>query len=316
MALTSELIRANAAISGLTDEQVQAIVTLSQNDENAVIAKKTGEIYGGLDADILATSGIAKNGTEKTFDYAKRVIGEINERAKAVDGLNVQIAELTKEKARLEKVVADGGADAEARKQLKQAQTDLSAITTQYNALKQEYDDAKSKHASELLGLKINGEFANITSGLKFKADYPQAVLDVITRQAVDKVKAMFPSYVDDGQGGQRLVFKATADGEILRNAQNGLNPFTASELVTKELTDMGVLETPRKQGGAGSKEEQSGGGGGTMTIAGARTRVEASEIITQNLLKRGLVNGSREFQEEFNKAWKENNISALPTTM
>ena len=64
--LTREILVANAALSGLSDEQITAITALSQNDENSVIAKKTGEIYGALDADILAVSGIAKNGTEKT----------------------------------------------------------------------------------------------------------------------------------------------------------------------------------------------------------------------------------------------------------
>ena len=52
MALTIDVLRANAALAGLTDEQLTAITTLSVNDENSVIAKKTGEIYGGLDADI------------------------------------------------------------------------------------------------------------------------------------------------------------------------------------------------------------------------------------------------------------------------
>lgn len=63
--LTREILVANAALSGLSDEQIAAITTLSQNDENSVIAKKTGEIYGALDADILAVSGVAKNGAEK-----------------------------------------------------------------------------------------------------------------------------------------------------------------------------------------------------------------------------------------------------------
>ena len=71
MALTNELLNANAATAALTDEQKTAIVEMSRNDEQAVIGQKTGEIYGGLDADILAASGIAKNGTEKTYDYAK-----------------------------------------------------------------------------------------------------------------------------------------------------------------------------------------------------------------------------------------------------
>ena len=142
MALTKEILKANAALSALTDEQLENIVTLSANDENAVIAKKTGEIYGGLDADILAASGIGKNGTEKTFDYAKRVIGEIKGKADGADKLNSQIAELTKEKAKLEKAIAEGTSDAETAKQLKQATADLKAVTNQYNELKTKYDTA------------------------------------------------------------------------------------------------------------------------------------------------------------------------------
>ena len=55
--LTREILVANAALAGLTDEQIAAITTLSANDENSVIAKKTGEIYGGLDADIFVVGG-------------------------------------------------------------------------------------------------------------------------------------------------------------------------------------------------------------------------------------------------------------------
>ena len=129
MALTTEVLNANAALSGLTDEQKAAIVLLSSNDENSVIAKKTGEIYGGLDADILAASGIAKNGIEKTFDYAKRVIGEIKSKAEAAGGLQSKVDDLMKEKARLEELVSKGGSDAETRRLLDPARADLDNVT-------------------------------------------------------------------------------------------------------------------------------------------------------------------------------------------
>ena len=92
MALTTELLKGNAATAGLSDEQINAVVEMSKNDETAVIGQKTGEIYGGLDADILAASGIAKNGAEKTYDYAKRVIGEIKGQAGDAQQLQSQIA--------------------------------------------------------------------------------------------------------------------------------------------------------------------------------------------------------------------------------
>lgn len=310
--ITKELIQANAVFSTLSDEQINAIVTLSQNDENAVIAKRIGEIYGGLDADILTASGISKNGTEKTFDYAKRVIGEIKTAADSVAGLHNQIESLTKEKTRLEKAIAEGSADAETKKALAQAHKDLASVTKSYTDLKSEYDAAKGNHAKEILGLKMDGEFSNALSGIKFKADLPATVVEVIRKQAIEKVKGMFPEYVDDGNGGQRLVFKATENGEVARNPENGLNPYTAAELVQKELTAMGVIDTGRKQQGAGAGADTKPSAG-SVDVSAARTQNEAYEAITKTLLSQGKLIGSKDFEEGMQQAWKDNNIQALP---
>ena len=314
MALTTELLNANAALAALTDEQKTAIVEMSRNDETAVIGQKTGEIYGGLDADILAASGIAKNGSEKTYDYAKRVIGEIKGQAGNAAQMQSQIAELTKEKARLEKVVADGGSDAETKKALTQAKADLANVTKEFTDLKTKYDAAENEHAKALFGMKIDGEFAKATAGLKFKADLPASVTSVLTEQAVAKVKAMNPEYIDDGNGGKTLAFME--NGAVKRNPENNLRPFTAAELVAKELSTMGVLESGRKQTGAGSTGgHETGGTRGTVDLSGARTQNEAHEIIAKQLMAQGKVNGSKEFTDAMAQAWKDNHdvIKALP---
>ena len=241
MALTNELLNANAALSGLTDEQKAAIVEMSRNDESTVIGQKTGEIYGGLDADILAASGIAKNGTEKTYDYAKRAIGELKSQAGNAAQLSAQIAELTKEKTRLEKVISDGSLDTEAKKELTKVKADLANVTKEYTDLKTAFDTAKTEHEKALFGIKLDGEFAKATAGLKFKADMPAAVVDVLKAQAVEKVKAMAPEYIDDGEGGKVLAFME--NGAVKRNPNNALNPYTAAELLTDTLKGMGVLE-------------------------------------------------------------------------
>lgn len=314
MALTTELLKGNAATAGLSDEQINAVVEMSKNDETTVIGQKTGEIYGGLDADILAASGIAKNGTEKTYDYAKRVIGEIKAQAGNATELQNQIAELTKEKGRLEQVIAKGGADAETKRALEQAKADLGNVTREYAELKTKYDTAQTEHEKALFGMKIDGEFAKATAGLKFKADLPQSVVSVLTEQAVAKVKAMNPEYIDDGNGGKVLAFMD--NGTPRRNPENNLRPFTAAELVAKELTTMGVLETGRKQTGAGSQGGGTGGqGSGTVDLSGARTQDEAHEIIVKQLLAQGKVNGTKEFDDAMAQAWKDNReaIKALP---
>ena len=312
MALTTELINGNAILNALTDEQKAIIIEMSRNDEASVIGQKTGEIYGGLDADILAASGIAKNGTEKTYDYAKRVISEIKEKAGKLDESLKQIDALSAEKARLEKVIADGGADAETKRQLTQAQTDLASVTKSFTDLKAQYDEQKEKHVKELFGIKLDSEFSRATSGLKFRADIPQNVTDVIVSQAIAKVKGMYPEYIDDGKGGKILAFKDAENGAIMRNPEKNLNPYTASELVEKELKTMGVLESGRKQNGAGTKP-QGGNGSGSIDIAGARTQEEAYEAIASSLMAQGMTIGSNEFETAMSKAWAANNLKSLP---
>lgn len=311
MALTTELLKANAATAGLSDEQINAVVEMSVNDEATVIGQKTGEIYGGLDADILAASGIAKNGTEKTYDYAKRVIGEVKSKA---DGAQSQIAELSREKTRLEKALAEGGSDAETRKALNKANADLANVTKEYADLKTKYDNAEVEHQKAIFDMKIDGEFSKASAGIKFKADLPASVTSVLLSQAIAKVKGMNPEYIDDGNGGKVLAFNE--HGTTMRNPENNLRPYTASELISKELKTMGVLEEGRKQTGAGSGEILGGGSGaGGVDISGARTQDEAQEIIARQLMQQGKVNGSKEFSDAMAEAWKANKdvIKALP---
>lgn len=313
MALTKELLKANQELTALSDEQLNAIVTLSNNDENTVIAQKVGEIYGGLDNDILATSGIGKNGTEKTYEYAKRVIGEIKAKAESVDELNGKIDSLTKENAKLQKTIAEGSTDAEAAKQLKQAKADLSAITTAFNDLKKVYDESEAKHQAAIIGLQVEGELNAATSGLKFKSSIPESATKVLLQQAIAKVRGMNPEFIDNGNGGKTLVFKGD-NGEIMRNKEKQLNPYTAADLLLGELNAMGIVDNGRQQNGGGTTPPPAGNpSGGAIDVSGARTQNEAQEIIAQALMAKGLTNGSAKFQEEMTAAWKENNVSSLP---
>lgn len=306
MALTNELLSANTELSGLTDAQKAAIVELSKNDEAQVIGQRVGEIYGGLDNDILTASGIAKNGTEKTYDYAKRVIGEIKGQAAQVTNLQSQITELTNEKTRLQGIIDKGGADEETKRQLTQTKADLENVRNQYNELKTNYDNEKAEHEKTLFNVKLDGEFRTATNGLKFKADLPESARGVLLEQAIAKVKGMNPEYIDNGAGGKVLGFME--NGAVMRNPNNALRPYTAAELIARELTNMGVLDTGRQQQGAGSQQQQGGGGGGaTLDFSGAKTQSEAQDIISNHLMQQGKIKGTKAFQEAMSQIWKDN---------
>ena len=133
--------------------------------------------------------------------------------------------------------------------------------------------------------------------------------------QAIERVKAMNPEYIDDGNGGKMLAFME--NGSPMRNKENNLRYYTAAELVERELKAMDVLDTGRQQTGAGSQGGQggNGGGSGTVDISGARTQDEAHEIIAKQLLAQGKINGSKEFEDAMQKAWSDNRdiIKAVP---
>ena len=148
--ITIEMLAADAALAGLTDEQKNAIALMSKNDEEVVIGNRFREVYNRLDESIAKETGIPRNGDEKTYNYLERAARQLAAKANSVDGLNTKIADLTKERDKLKQQVAEGGDEA-TRKQLAQAQKDLDAVRTQYDTLKADFDKAKTDHAAEIL---------------------------------------------------------------------------------------------------------------------------------------------------------------------
>ena len=312
--ITLEMIQQQEALNGLTDAQREAIVTLSRNDEDTVIGNKFREVYNRLDATIEKETGVKRNGDEKTYDYLARAARDLATKANSVEGLNIKIHDLTTERDRLKKTIEDGNGDEKLKKDLQQAQRDLEAVRTQYNTLKTDYDKQKQDHAAELINFRIDNEIAGAKGAIKFKAELPETATSVLMEQAINKIKALKHEFIDDGKGGKRLVFKDANDA-IMRNAEKQLEPFTVDDLLAKELKTMGVIDEGRRQEGIETKTpkvtqtEQ----GIVIDLTGVRTQTEAQELIAQTLMKQGIANGSKAFQEAMNKAWKDNNIQTLP---
>lgn len=312
--ITIEMLQQQSALNGLTDEQRNAIVTLSKNDEEAVISKRFGEVYRQMDETIARETGIQRNGDEKTYVYLERAARELATKVNSIAGLNTRISELSAERDRLKKAVEDGTGDEKLRKDLQQAQRDLESVTNQYNTLKADYDKQKADHAAELINFRIDNELATAKGGIKFKPDLPQTATDVLMQQAVGKIKSLKHEYVDDGNGGQRLVF-IDANGAQMRNPEKQLEFYTVGDLLTKELKAMGVLDEGRKATGISTTPPKvsTQNGAIVLDLSGVRTQTEAQEVIAQTLMKQGLTNGSKAFQEAMTQAWKDNNVKSLP---
>ena len=306
--ITREILAADPALSSLSEEQITSILALNANDISAEIGKKTGEIYRLLDATIEEKTGIKRNGAEKSYLYLARAMDEFKQALPDVSALETQIITLKNEKADLEGKIA-AGAGEETRRQLTQVQAELENTKKQYADLQNTMTEKAREHEAEIFGIRVEHDVMAASKGLTFKKEIPSSVVNIMVGQAVAKVKSMNPDYIEDGNGGKRLVFRGE-DGAILNNPANKLSPFTADELLTKELTD--ILQPARRQEGTGTGPKPTGTGNAT-DISGARTRMEAHELITQQLLAQGLTIGSEAFDTAMSQAWTDNNISALP---
>lgn len=303
--LTRETIKANAVLADLTPEQISAIEKLSENDEQTVINAKVGEIHRMYDDTILKATGIERDGDEKSYKYLERAGTTLRENLEAMSKYKEKVATLQQQ-------LEQGGTDEGLKKEYNNLKAELAQTKEQFTGLQGKLQETQAEYEQRMFGMQVDHEIGQALSGITLKEDLPKSAAEVLLRQAKESVKRNKAEFIDDGQGGKRLVFR-NEDGAILNNPKNQLNPYTAAELLQSELKSMGVLEDKKKQQGAGSKPKTQGRAPGVIDIADARNQVEANEYITTHLLAKGLTRGSAEFEKASTLAWTENKIGDLP---
>lgn len=312
--LTIEMLQQNSALTGLSEAQLNAIAEMSKNDENTVIGTKIGTLHGQYDTDILEITGIKKKDGEKSYDYAKRVLGEYKTKAESVKTVQAELdaakAQVTELQSKLEK----GAGDETLRQQLKDAKTQVAQLQTQLQTKETEFNSKKTEYETTLKNTHVDYAFQAATAGLKFKTGITEPIQKTLLNAAKAEVLAKgTPDFIEDGQGGKKLVIRG-ADGNILNNPKNNLNPYTMQELVM-ETSLRDVIETGRQQqgGGTGGFGSGSGGTGGTLDLSGIKSQVEADKAIEAHLLANGLTRDSQEFADQSMQLRTENNVANLP---
>ena len=292
MALTREIIEKN--LSGLTDEQYNAIVTMSQNDEENYMRTRTREIYNEMDETISTALGIPRNGAEKTYTYLERAAKEFAGKYADYDAIKGQVSELTKANAALQKTIEEGVADKELSSKYEVAVKDLANARKAYGQLKADFDAQKAEHEKALVSMRVDSALEAAAGSLKIRKDVNPQLAQFAVKSALDTVKV--------------LVFY-NEDGSRRNNPEKALAPFTASELIAEQLKSLGVLEEAAPGLGTGGRSPQ----GPTPTALGARTRVEADEAIEKELSARGIVRGTDKWDSEFHRLRTEYKVSELP---
>lgn len=312
--LTIDMLRQNTALAGLTDVQLTAIAEMSKNDENTVIGTKIGALHGQYDTDIFGITGIKKNDGEKSYDYAKRILTDYKNRLEGTNDLQVKLNAANTKITELQDKLAKGAGDETLKQQLKDAKAQVTQLQTQLQTKETEFNTKKTEFEKAIKDTHVDYAFQAATAGLKFKAGITEPIQKTLLNAAKAEVLAKgTPDFVEDGQGGKKLVIRG-ADGNILNNPKNNLNPYTLQELVM-ETSLKDVIDTGRQQAGGGTGDfgSGSGGTGGTLDLSGIRTQVEADKLIESHLLANGLTRDLQEFANQSMQLRNENNVASLP---
>lgn len=310
--LTIEILRQNSALSALTDEQLNVIAEMSRNDEASVIGTKIGALHGQYDTDILSVTGIAKKNGEKSYDYAKRVLTEFKAKSDSVDTLNTQLNDA---KARITKLEADlekNSGDETLKQQLKDTKALASQLQGQLQAKETEFSKQKETYEATLKNTHVDYAFETATTGLKFKSGITEPVQKTLLTAAKAEILSKgTPDFIENN--GVKVLVLRDANGNILNNPGNNLNPYTIKELLM-ETSLKDVIDTGRQQTGGGTRGGGAGSqAGGALDLSGAKNQVEAGRIIEAHLLSQGLTRDSAEFDTQFTQLRADNNVGNLP---
>lgn len=312
MALTLDILKAQEGLSGLTDEQLNSIVGLSERDEQAVIDRKYGELRGQVDTIIAAESAIKRNDGEKSSDYLTRALKAM--KAAADEGITFKDTNvtLTAEIEKLKKDIAEGKGNEQLKADLEKVQKELAAAKKINTELQEAQTKAASEYKGKLEGFRMDSELSTALSGIALKKELPEATRQALLRLA--KQNVMASKHVYDETAGS-FIFQ-DAEGNPLKD--KSLNNLTVANMLTAELERMGVLDTGRQQGGAGGQGGQGGHGGqggATADLSSAKTQSEAHDIVERQLMEQGHAKSDSNWQETFDQVWKDNlaTIEKLP---
>lgn len=273
--LTTTILKANEALNGLSDDQLNVIATLSANDENSVIGERIGQLHGQYDNDVLSVAGINKNQGEKSYDYVKRVIKDFKEKSSALE------QEVNKLKI----------AAPEESQKVKDALDKFNALQSQYHNEKSDWEKKYNDSINGLNEYKLGVEFNMATSAFKFKPEFTDSIKDALVNVAKSNVlKSYIPSW-ETVNDSEVLVFRQS-NGEIARNPENKLEPYTAKDLLKLQLKD--AIDTTNKVGGGTTPPKVENDG--LISISNAKSQIEADEIIVKHLLEEGYTRLSADF--------------------
>jgi hypothetical protein len=260
---------AKLGFKAYSDQEFQAEQKKGVDKE---IGAKIEAVHSAYDTDIQTLTGKTKLGTEKTYDFLKRAVGE------ELTARQTKIAEL-------EKTIADGSGDATMKAQLDQ----LKEKETQYQA---DIKDRDTKLFQKDVALDIRDGLRE----LKFDGSVKESLRKLAITNATSNILALATTE-KDAAGNEHIRY--VRDGKVLLDDK--AQPATAAFLLTKELAD--VLDAGQTGAGGGGTGGAGGGKGGKVNVPDTRPAdVKTQGQLMDYLAKLGVPGDTDEFDAAYEK--------------
>lgn len=295
--ITEDLIKEN--IPELQEDHIKPLVELVNNTYEKELKIEVDKVRGstfGLVDEKLKDFGYPKT-SGKTTEHLVNVLTTLKEGMMSED-TKKKMSDLEDANKKLQDQIKSDNPDVE---QLKQDyEHKLEVLNDSLKQKDELFGEVESKHKKDLIKLQLLANVPKIKDSVGEKTKelhLNKAINDLIESADLD----------DDG----KVIFRDN-DKNVLYNSANKNNPFTIEEMFDKneylkEIVDSGTTKT-----GLGSNQHQQSEKF-TMNLSGAKTRMQADEIIEKSLLAKGLTKLDPKYQEEFSKIRKENKVEQLP---
>ncbi|TPG66074.1 hypothetical protein EAH73_11940 [Hymenobacter nivis] len=240
------------------------------------IGEKTSELYTGLDNDIFSASGIAKEGTEKTYDYAKRVIGGLKS---APTALQTEIADL-------KRTIANGSGDATMKAQ-------LEALQTKEAETAQKLEDAGTKLFQKDVLLDVREGLRDLKYDPNVKESVRKVLVDSATAAIVGRAKVQ-----KNADNTEQIVY--VQEGKTMLTDKNV--PADAAYILRDMLKD--VLDAGHQGAGGGAgrddKAPEVDASGNVKAPTARPADKKTRDAVRLWLLELGLKQGTAAFSEAY----------------
>ena len=194
------------------------------------------------------------------------------------------------------------------KKDLDKLKGELASAKKVNGELQESLTKKEAEYKGKLEGYRMESEIGTAMSGVALKKELPEATKQALLTLA--KQNVMASKHVFDETAGV-FIFQ-NEDGTPMKD--KSLNNITVADMLRSQLETMGVLETQRQQQGAGGNGG-NGGGNVNVDLSTARTKVEADEIITKQLMAQGHAKSDADWYTVFGEARKANKafLDTLP---